>query len=114
MPIATFPLAARFPQTRFLMIHMGGAGLPPLDRAAIEVAAQYPNIMLIGSAIGERAISSWAVTCAAGLSSNLGRDQPIRVIWLKLTDQLAIALLIDWSIGCIAKCEIGCGQMWRK
>ena len=38
------------------MVHMGGAGLPALDRSAMEVATEHPNIMLIGSAIGERAI----------------------------------------------------------
>lgn len=49
-------IAARFPEITFFLIHIGGAGVPPLDRAAVEVAAEHANIMLIGSAVGERAI----------------------------------------------------------
>jgi uncharacterized protein len=49
-------IAARFPELPLLMIHMGGAAFPALDRAAIEVAARHPNIAIIGSAIHERAI----------------------------------------------------------
>lgn len=44
-------IAARFPEIQFLMVHMGGAALPPLDQAAIETASQHPNITIIGSAI---------------------------------------------------------------
>lgn len=40
-------IAARFPETTFLLIHIGGAALPALDRAAIEIAAEHPNITLI-------------------------------------------------------------------
>jgi uncharacterized protein len=60
-------IAERFPETRFLMIHMGGAGLPNLSRSAIEVAAQHPNILLIGSAIDE-----WAILMAI---RHLGADR---------------------------------------
>ena len=49
-------IAARFPDVPFLMVHMGGAAQPPLDRAAVEVAVQRPNITLIGSAIDERSV----------------------------------------------------------
>ncbi len=55
-PMRLGRIAACFPETTFFLIHIGGAGIPPLDRAAIEVAAQRTNIMLIGSAVGERAI----------------------------------------------------------
>jgi predicted TIM-barrel fold metal-dependent hydrolase len=49
-------IAARFPETHFLMVHMGGAGIPSLQRSAIETALQHPNLTLIGSAIDERAV----------------------------------------------------------
>jgi predicted TIM-barrel fold metal-dependent hydrolase len=50
-PYRLAKIAARFPEITFLMIHMGGAGKPSLDRSAIEVARTHPNIVLIGSAI---------------------------------------------------------------
>lgn len=49
-------IAERFPEQTFIMIHIGGASFPALDRAAIEIASRHPNIVTIGSAIHERAI----------------------------------------------------------
>ena len=49
-------IAERFPDHPFIMIHIGGASFPALDRAAIEIASRNPNITTIGSAIHERAI----------------------------------------------------------
>jgi len=49
-------IARRFPETRFILIHLGGASFPALERAAIETVAAHPNIDVIGSAIHERAI----------------------------------------------------------
>jgi predicted TIM-barrel fold metal-dependent hydrolase len=55
-PMRLGRIAACFPEITFFLIHIGGAGIPPLDRAAVEVAAEHANIMFIGSSIGERAI----------------------------------------------------------
>jgi len=44
-------IAKQYPQTRMLMIHMGGVGFHDLSTAAIEVMADHPNIMGIGSGI---------------------------------------------------------------
>lgn len=49
-------IAARFPEIPFLMVHMGGAGVPPLARAAIETARDHDNITLVGSAIAANPI----------------------------------------------------------
>ncbi len=49
-------IAATFPETQFMMIHMGGAALPALDISAIEAAAQHSNITIIGSAVPAPAI----------------------------------------------------------
>ena len=46
-------IARLFPETRFILIHLGGAGLPPLDRAAVEVLQSCPNVIAIGSGINE-------------------------------------------------------------
>jgi hypothetical protein len=49
-------IAERFPETQFLMVHMGGAALPALDRSAIEVAKKFSNITIIGSGVEARAV----------------------------------------------------------
>jgi hypothetical protein len=76
-------IAARFPATRFLMVHMGGAGKPPLDRAAIETAAQYPNITLIGSDIPERSILS-ALDKLGAERLCFGSDTPFHLMHVQL------------------------------
>lgn len=55
-PMRLGNIASTFPDGTFLMIHMGGAAFPALERAAIEVAERHTNIHVIGSAIHERAI----------------------------------------------------------
>ena len=49
-------IAARLPETQFLMVHIGGAGTPLLERSAVETAAAHLNITFIGNAIDERAV----------------------------------------------------------
>jgi predicted TIM-barrel fold metal-dependent hydrolase len=44
-------IASRYPRSRILMIHMGGVAFHDLSDAAIEVMAEHPNILGIGSAI---------------------------------------------------------------
>lgn len=50
-PFRLAKIARRFPQTPILMIHMGGVGFHDLSDAAIEFAAECPNITLVGSAV---------------------------------------------------------------
>ena len=49
-------LAARYPELRILMVHMGGASFSDLSFAAIETATKYKNITMIGSAVRTGAI----------------------------------------------------------
>lgn len=49
-------IAATFPDTQLLMVHMGGAAFPALERSALETAKLHPNIHVIASAIHERAV----------------------------------------------------------
>lgn len=44
-------VAARYPGTRILAVHMGGVGFHDLSNAAIEAAQEHDNITLIGSAV---------------------------------------------------------------
>jgi predicted TIM-barrel fold metal-dependent hydrolase len=76
-------IAARLPETQFLMVHMGGAGTPPLNRSAVETAAVYPNITLIGSAIDERAILG-AIHTLGSDRICFGSDMPFRLMHVVL------------------------------
>jgi uncharacterized protein len=87
-------IAARFPETRFLMIHMGGAGKPSLDRSAVETALKYPNITLIGSAIGENAIAR-AIQVLGPERICFGSDTPFAMMHVQLA--MYRALLEDFD-----------------
>ena len=87
-------IAARFPEVRFLMVHMGGAGVPSLHRAAIETASQYPNITLIGSAINEGPILS-AIQALGADRVCFGSDMPFGLMHVRLA--MYQALLRDHS-----------------
>jgi uncharacterized protein len=55
-PEATHPhrlgrIAALFPQTRFLMVHMGGVAFHDLSDPAIDVLSAHRNVTAIGSAV---------------------------------------------------------------
>jgi uncharacterized protein len=82
-------IAARFPETTFLLIHIGGAALPALDRAAIEIAAEHPNITLIGSAIHELAILQALHTLGPGRVC-FGSDAPFRLMHVQLAKYRAL------------------------
>ncbi len=87
-------IAARFPETRFLMVHMGGAGTPTLERAAIETAQEHPNIALIASNIAETAILR-ALRSLGTQRVIFGSDTPFRLMHVQVA--MAQALLRDFD-----------------
>ncbi len=87
-------IAATFPETQFIMIHMGGASLPTLSRAAIETAEKYANIILIGSAIPERDILR-AINVLGADRLCFGSDMPFRMMHVQLA--MYQALLRDFN-----------------
>ncbi len=87
-------IAQRFPQTQFIMIHMGGAAFPPLDRSAIETAQRHENITLIGSAIHERAVLG-AIQALGPQRVCFGSDMPFFFMHARLA--MYQALLRDFS-----------------
>jgi uncharacterized protein len=89
-------IAARLPETTFLAVHMGGAAKPPLDRAMVEIAAQYPNIHLIGSAIPEHAIMR-AIKALGADRLSYGSDTPFQMLHVQLA--MYGALLRDFTTG---------------
>ena len=50
-PFRVGKIAAAFPETKILMVHMGGVGWDNLSRSAVEMALEHPNLFLIGSAV---------------------------------------------------------------
>ena len=72
-------ISARFPATRFLMIHMGGAGVPSLSHSAIETAALHENITLIGSAIDYRSVLA-AIEKLGAQRVCFGSDTPFNLM----------------------------------
>jgi len=87
-------IAQTFPDLPFLMVHMGGAGLPTLARSAIETALACPNIMLIGSAINEGYILDALRVLGAGRVC-FGSDTPFGFMHVRLA--MYKALLRDFS-----------------
>ncbi len=55
-PFRLAKIARAYPEMKILMVHMGGAAFADLSDACIEIAAQHPNITLIGSAIRDVSI----------------------------------------------------------
>lgn len=82
-------IAARFPETEFLLIHIGGAALPSLDRAAVEVAVEHANITLIGSAIHELGILR-ALQALGTERVCFGSDAPFRLMHVQLAKYRAL------------------------
>ena len=87
-------IAARFPETRFILIHIGGAAFPALDRAAIETAATHDNIIVIGSAIHERAILK-AIQVLGPHRVCFGSDMPFFLVHARLALYRAILRDMD-------------------
>jgi predicted TIM-barrel fold metal-dependent hydrolase len=82
-------LAGLFPETPFVMVHMGGAGIPALSRAATETARQHPNITLIGSAIDERPILA-ALQALGPARLCFGSDMPFGLMHVQLAKYQAL------------------------
>ena len=48
-PFRIAKISERHPDLKIMVIHMGGAGMPAIHDAVIELAAQYPNWFLVDS-----------------------------------------------------------------
>lgn len=87
-------IAAAFPETEFIMIHMGGAALPPLATAAIETAVKYDNIVIIGSAIAEGPILQ-AIKVLGADRLCFGSDTPFYMMHVRLAStELCCEILV--------------------
>lgn len=55
-PYRVEKIVRRFPETIFLLAHMGGVGKPDMSSACVEIAMEHDNIYLIGSQISFNAV----------------------------------------------------------
>jgi len=87
-------IAQTFPEITFLMVHMGGAGLPALARSAVEVAQTCPNVVIIGSEIDEGSVLN-ALKSLGTERICFGSDSPFGLMHVRLA--MYRALLQDFS-----------------
>jgi len=88
-PFRVGKIAARFPEIPILMVHMGGASVPDLSASAMEIAAQYPNITLIGSNVSYKAVLQAVETLGAHRVC-FGSDTPFLLMHVELAAYRAL------------------------
>ena len=74
-PYRVAKIAARYPDTIFLLAHMGGVGKPDMANECVEMAQKHPNIYLIGSQISFIAVLKAIKTLGASRVC-YGSDMP--------------------------------------
>lgn len=82
-------IAGMFPQTRFLMVHLGGVGFHDLSNAAIEVMQAHPNITAIGSAIRHINVLK-AIKIVGANRLCFGSDAPFNLIHIEVAAYQAL------------------------
>ena len=93
-PFRVAKVAARFPETRFLLAHMGGVGVPSLHEATIEFAQRQGNLYLIGSAAQSKAILK-AVRTLGAERVCYGSDVPFALMHVELARYEALLKDLD-------------------
>ena len=82
-PFRVGKIAKAFPELKILVVHMGGAAIPDLSRAAIEIAQQYANISLIGSGVRATAVLN-AVRKLGAERVCFGSDTPFNLMHVEV------------------------------
>jgi predicted TIM-barrel fold metal-dependent hydrolase len=82
-PFRVAKVAARFPDLKILLAHMGGVGVPNLHRATIESAEQHPNMYLIASAAQSQAVLK-AIDVLGAERVCYGTDTPFALMHVEL------------------------------
>ena len=77
-------VATQFPDTRIMLVHMGGAGKPDLSDACIDVARACPNVMLTGSAVSYLAVVK-AINILGPKRVCFGSDAPFALPYVERT-----------------------------
>ena len=77
-------IARSFPETKILMIHMGGVGIPGLYDSAITISEQFSNVYLVGTEADPKAIIS-AIQKLGAERVCYGSDTPFSIMNLAKT-----------------------------
>jgi predicted TIM-barrel fold metal-dependent hydrolase len=102
-------IARRYPDLRLIMVHMGGAAYPDLSRTAIEVASEYLNITIVGSAIGPIPILD-AIRTLGTDRLCFGSDTPFELMHVELAKYRA---LLDGETSTDEQTDILAGNLLR-
>lgn len=108
-PFRLGKIAALYPETSILMVHMGGVGFADLSNAAIEVMAGHPNITGIGSGIRPVNVLK-AVRTLGAERICFGSDYPFNLIHVELA---AYHALLDGEVTPREKAAILGGNLAR-
>jgi predicted TIM-barrel fold metal-dependent hydrolase len=82
-PFRVAKVATMFPKLQILMAHMGGVAHHDLSNAAIEMAQECPNLILIGSAVRARAILK-AIKVLGARRVCYGSDTPFELMHVEV------------------------------
>jgi len=108
-PFRVGKIARRFPGVQILMVHMGGAASPDLSHAAIEIAQEYPNLTLIGSAVRATAVLK-AIRELGSTRVCFGSDTPFALMHVEVAKYNA---LLDGQVSDQDKHNVMAGNMVR-
>jgi predicted TIM-barrel fold metal-dependent hydrolase len=108
-PFRVAKVAKMFPELKILMAHMGGVAHHDLSNAAIEMAEECPNLILIGSAVRARAILKAIKTLGAGRVC-FGSDTPFELMHVEVAKYHA---LLDGEVTPEEKQQIMGGNIAR-
>lgn len=88
-PFRLGKIARLFPRLPILAVHMGGVGFHDLSDAAIEIAEQYLNITLIGSAVRSKPILK-AIQALGSSRVCFGSDTPFELMHVEVAKYHAL------------------------
>jgi predicted TIM-barrel fold metal-dependent hydrolase len=108
-PFRVAKIARRFPEMQILVVHMGGAGLPDLSNAAIEIAQEHPNLTLIGSAVSAVAVLK-AIKLLGATRVCFGSDTPFALMHVEVAKYNA---LLDGEVSDEDKSNVMAGNVVR-
>ena len=88
-PSRVATIARAYPALRILVVHMGGAAFHDLSAPAIAVAAEHPNLTLVGSAVRSQPILR-AIRSLGADRVCFGSDTPFELMHVELARYRAL------------------------
>jgi predicted TIM-barrel fold metal-dependent hydrolase len=108
-PFRVGKIARQFPELQILVVHMGGAAIPDLSNAAIEIAQEHPNLTLVGSGVRAVAVLR-AIKQLGSTRVCFGSDTPFALMRVEVA---AYNALLDGEVSDEEKHDIMAGNIIR-